>query len=118
MTRRMNQALTAALILAVGTGVIICMYARRHLLSPERKDAVVDDTPVCHPEGIHVPWLGWPNWRICEDSTGFHTCWRPLDHSDRHCEWDLATGHVTAVWPCTELPQIADVPFTALMEAS
>lgn len=103
MTRRMTQLIAGALAI-VGVAIIVAAavgVARQPAAPGEQPDA--DPRPVCHPDDARLPHLGWPDWTICADSHGFHTCWRPQDHTGRHCAWNLATGQVEAVWPCLQL---------------
>ena len=99
----MNQLLAGALAI-VGVAIIVAAavaVARQPAAPGEQPDP--DPRPVCHPEDAWLPHLGWPDWTICADAHGFHTCWRPQEHTGRHCAWNLATGQVEAVWPCVQL---------------
>ena len=105
MTRRMTQLIAGALAI-VGIAIIVAAavgVARQPAAPGEDEQPDADPRPVCHPDDAWLPHLGWPDWGICADSHGYHTCWRPQDHTGRHCAWNLATGQVEAVWPCVQL---------------
>lgn len=101
--RRVNLIGIALAIVASAAAVTVMVYVRRHAYTAEAPSEPVDG--ICHPRGINLDRIGWPSYRVCSDSHGYHTCWRLLDHTGRHCEWDLATGVVLAVWPCTPEPE-------------
>lgn len=87
--------------------VIVAINHRREL--PKRN---LNTMPTCKPESVFLR-PGWPAWTVCGDSNGYDTCWRAASHTGRHCAWDLKTGQVTAVWPCTQLRAITAKPHQA-----
>jgi hypothetical protein len=102
--------LIAGAVVVLGLAALIAIAAaaaRRPADEPAEPQPVPVPDGACAPEDAWVPHVGWPTWTICEDSFGFHTCWRPVEHTGRHCAWDLSTGKVLAVWPCAQYPAIA-----------
>lgn len=97
--KRMASIVAGCLIFAAAVAVVVLSNRKA---APKH---VTDPRPICLPEDV---WLrpGWPSWTVCSDSNGYYTCWRALGHTGRHCAWDLDTGRVVAVWPCTQLRAI------------
>ena len=103
MTRRMTLTQLIAGAVIVCTAAIVVVLAVVH--DQDVKGAPQADPelrPLCTPENSWLPHTGWPDWDVCGDAHGFHTCWRPSGHGGRHCAWNLATGQVEAVWPCVQ----------------
>jgi hypothetical protein len=103
----MEALLTGALaVVALAAVVAVAVSVSRDPAQPQDRPEP-DPRPLCHPEDVDLPHpTGWPSWTICADSNGYYTCWRPAEHTGRHCAWDLSTGQVTAVWPCEQHPAI------------
>jgi hypothetical protein len=70
-------------------------------------------TIIRHPKAMFLlHYQAALTWQWCGESVGYFTCFRPAGHLGKHCQFDLSSGHVDAVWPYPDRfgPLCHDIP--------